>query len=105
MKNSYLCGNIVSCENVYYSLAIYNSKNCSDCIFVDRCEECYECDNSVGLTRCFYCHNSIQCFDCTHCRDCEGCTSCFGCIGLVNKQYHIFNVPHSREEYYQIIEN
>ena len=102
VKNAYLCGNIVSCENVYYSQAIYNSKNCSDCLYVDHCEECYECSNSDTLTKCSYCHDCINCFDCGYCQSCQGCTSCIGCIGLVNQQYYIYNVPHTRDKYLRI---
>jgi hypothetical protein len=32
---------------------------------------------------------------------CVGCSQCFGCVGLKNKEYHIFNEPHSKEEYEQ----
>ena len=31
--------------------------------------------------------------------DCRNCSDCVGCVGLRNKKYHIFNKPHSKEEY------
>jgi len=43
-------------------------------------------------------------------RDCEyswflqNCSNCFGCISLINKQYCIFNIQYSKEEYSELLE-
>ena len=54
---------------------------------------------------------------CQHCIDCESCQGssylvrsislsrssyCFGCVGLTNKDFHILNQPHSRQDYFAI---
>ena len=31
--------------------------------------------------------------------------NCFGCVGLVNKQYHIFNQPYKKEEYEKFLKD
>jgi hypothetical protein len=33
---------------------------------------------------------------------CTGCTYCFGCVGLARKDFHILNVPYSRQDYFAI---
>ena len=36
--------------------------------------------------------------------DCRNCSDCFGCVNLRGQKYSIFNVPYSREEYKQKIQ-
>ncbi|MBI2175160.1 MAG: hypothetical protein HYU35_00265, partial [Parcubacteria group bacterium] len=37
--------------------------------------------------------------------DCRNCSQCIGCVGLRNKQYHIFNKPHTKEDYQEFLKN
>jgi len=50
----------------------------------------------VGFSR-----DSNNCVDSLFLVHCSGCTDCFGCVGLHKKQYHIFNQPHSKEDYFR----
>ena len=100
-KNCYLCfaGNFN--ENVAYSTRELSCKDSFDLLFVDKLERCYEnviCQNSYNL---FYSQHCDNCIDSWFLYDCRNCQNIFGCTGLRNKQYHIFNKPYSKNEYYK----
>lgn len=100
IKNCYLCFNADQSQDCMYSIGMLQLKDCVDIFRATNCELSYEL---------FGCFNCYQCFFsslCTDCRDvwlsynCEDCNNCFGCINLKHKQYHIFNEPYSKEEYF-----
>ncbi|MCX6723093.1 MAG: hypothetical protein NT094_03420, partial [Candidatus Staskawiczbacteria bacterium] len=47
---------------------------------------CQDCANSLNLLYCF---------------DCKNCNDCIGCLGIRSKNYHIFNKPYFKEEYFE----
>lgn len=99
LKNCYLLFNSTSDEDCSYGAGVNQSRNCLDNSNIDKCERCYQ---SFWINNCHKTHFSVQCTDCVGaylCKNCRGCTDCFGCANLTNKQYHIFNVPYSKEEY------
>ena len=99
LKNCYLITHSDYCEDCVYGSNVTNSKDCVDTYLIDKCENSYE------LTNCRNCYGSLYSLDCDSCynilfcRNCTGCNDCFGCANLVNKKYHIFNEPHTQEEY------
>ncbi|MDA2922832.1 hypothetical protein MYX07_06240 [Patescibacteria group bacterium AH-259-L07] len=101
LKNCYLVFNSAYNENCYYCHSINRSKEVFDSMYLDKCELDYEC------FRCQQCYNSIRLSHCRNCidsyflRDCVNCQNCIGCFGLRSKQYHIFNQPYSKEEYWK----
>lgn len=99
VKNAYLSNSISHVEDVYYSEAIYDSTSIVDCLNVKHSEQCYECVNSIGITNGKYLNECQSCNHCTFCFFCIGCDNCIGCINLRNKQYCIFNIQYSPEEY------
>lgn len=98
-RNSYLIGGSVRNEDCAYGHIVWDSKNCFDCLHVFRCELSYECISSSDCYAVCYAKDCENCSESWYLDDCIGCKSCFGCVGLRNKEYHIFNVPHSKEEY------
>lgn len=88
------------CYNVFQCGAgkdIYGSFMCND-----RIERCFQSvatgiDSFETRNCAFVWHSSEM----EYCYLCINCKNCFGCIGLRNKEYHIFNIPYSREEYQQ----
>ena len=102
-RNCYLVFGSVSNEDCSYGHIVWQSHDCFDCLYCYRCEFCYECID------CVQCHTINFSRDCDGCSDsmflvhCNGCRSCFGCVGLKNKEYHIFNEAHTKEEYEQKI--
>lgn len=100
-RNCYLVFGNVDSEDCAYGHIVWQSKDCYDCLYCFRCQFCYECIDCVG------CHTTFFSRDCDNCSSssflvhCTGCSDCFGCTGLKNKQYYIFNEPHTKEEYLQ----
>jgi hypothetical protein len=98
-KNCYLLTSANFDEDSYYSSAINDCKSCVDGYNIHRCELCYECHD------CYDCYGSGWLEECHHCiesfflKNCIGCTNCLFCTNLHQKQYCIFNVQYSKEEY------
>ena len=98
-RNCYLVFGNVGNEDCSYGHIVWHSKNCFDCLYTYRSHYCYECVD------CVQCHSLSFSRDCDNCASsmflvhCVGCRDCFGCVGLKEKQFHIFNVPHTKEEY------
>lgn len=60
--------------------------------------ECMTCGlGSYNLKFCFNCWENAR--DLEYCIYCMGSKDCFGCVGLYKKQYCIFNVQYTKEEY------
>ncbi len=99
LKNCYLLCESDYCEDCYYSNLLKNCRDTVDCSVCYECERCYECIDCIG------CHNLLFSKDCQNCADgyflqnCIGCRDCIGCINQRQKQYMIFNVQYSKEEY------
>lgn len=99
IKDSYLCFNAQNLEKSYYCIDTWYSDNCVDCYCTYNSHICYECIITYDS------YNVHHAYDIKNCRDsffllsCEGCRDCYGCFGLTNQQYHIYNIPYSREEY------
>lgn len=90
-------------ENCAYSTLITHSKDSMDCYRINESELCYEC---VGVTKSYNCSWSEEidnCVDCNFCQSCNGCSNCLGCVNLKNKNYCIFNIQYSKEEYNNIL--
>lgn len=100
VKNSYLIFGSVYSEDCYYGSPYY-SKNCVDTLVLRECELCYECIDCRKLYNCMYCQDSTTSNDLLFCFDVRGSSECIGCVGLRSKQYHIFNKPYSKEEYFE----
>ena len=97
-KNCYLCFGSIHCEDCLYG-SPYESKDCVDTFLARECEMCYECVDTEKSYSCSYCQDCSNCSNCLFCYDCRGCKDCIGSALLRNKQYYIFNEPHTKEEY------
>ena len=98
-KNCYLSFNGKGGEEVMYSNGISNLKNCIDTSNCSKSENCYECfwvNSCSGMIFSFQCESS---YDMYFSRDCAGCHDCFGCVGLRKKEFNIYNVQYTKEEY------
>lgn len=99
LKNCYMVTATDVGENLLYGSEMHRSKDQVDNLMVTDSELCYE---SVNCNRC---HKVVFSVDCNNCnnvhfsRNCVNCNDCFGCVNLRSKQYHIYNVAHSKEEY------
>jgi hypothetical protein len=98
-RNCYLVFGNVENEDCCYGHIVWQSKDCFDCLYIYRCERCYECVDSVD---CYELAFSRGCENCQTSRflvHCTGCRNCFGCVGLKNKEYCFFNEQLQKEEY------
>ncbi|MDP2789261.1 MAG: hypothetical protein Q8O46_04445 [bacterium] len=80
-----------------------SDKTGKDIISVYSPDSPYKVFESSRANKLFFSHHSQDCVESSYLIDCRNCTNCFGCVSLVNKQYHIFNQPYSKEEYTQFI--
>ena len=103
------CIGVLNCKNCYYcagnntEYSAYSviglSKNCFDCYWVLKDENCYDdmfCDQCYNV---HFSEFSDNCLDSAFLYDCRNCQNCFACVGLRNKKYHIFNQPYSKKDY------
>lgn len=97
---------IVESSNNEDSTHCYWIQQCRDCVdvsFSHQTELSYESDDCYASYKLFYskgCHNSRESYFLLDCRD---CSNCIGCVNLRSKRYHIFNQPHTKEQYGNIL--
>jgi len=104
-KECYLLFGGKNNERVYFGNQVVNSRDSLDIAFSEKVEfsyENFECQRTNNL---FFSSYSTDCVESYYLIDCKNCLNCIGCVGLVNKQYHIFNKPHSKEEYQEFVKN
>lgn len=90
-------------ENCYYCNNAFKCTNCVDIFNADKCENCYFSVDIKNCYNCFFSQESKNSSDIFYSYNLENCKNCFGCINLNNQQYHIFNKPYSKEEYFENI--
>jgi len=98
-KDCYLSFGVSNCEQAYYSTQVHYSKNVFDCDISLKSDSSYDSVNIFECYRTYYSVYATSCMDSYFLYDCSGCSNCFGCTNLRNKQYHIYNKPHTKEEY------
>jgi len=103
MKECYLVFGGLNNERVLFANQIFDCMDSLDIAFSDRIEFSYGLFECQRTNKLFFSRYSNDCADSAYLIDCRNCVNCFGCVGLVNKQYYIFNKPHSREEYDKFI--
>lgn len=103
LENCYLTFDGEQAKDCYYGETFARTKDCMDFFAIKDSELCYEvvnCKECYNLNFSRYCQN---CSDSSFLLNCKGCRNCFGCVNLQQKEYHIFNKPHSPEEYKRIV--
>lgn len=99
-KNIYLSFSVLaSSENVYFSSNIDNSRSIIDSYNINNSDLIYE---SIGINKSYklkYSYWSSNCINSNFILNCSNCQDCFGCVNLVNKNYCIWNVQYSKEDY------
>lgn len=98
-KNCYLIANAVKNEDCMYGRDFYENSDCIDCDHIFGCTLCWQC------VHCKNCWDSSSLQDSNNCQNCDfgydlkDCKNCIGCVGLRKKQYHIFNMPYTKEAF------
>ena len=91
-------------ERLYFANQTFDCRDSLDIAFSEKIEFSYELFECQRTNKLFFSHHSQDCLESYYLIDCRNCTNCFGCVGLVNKQYYIFNEPHSKEDYLKFTE-
>lgn len=88
-------------ERDIYARYTAHTKEVTDSYRVNSSELVYD---STGINKgykCFFCEDVGDSALMWFSKSCYDCLNCFGCVNLRKKSYHIFNVPYSREEYFE----
>ena len=101
LKNCYLLHYSNFDENSYYGSGVMETKDSIDLYLVKKCELCYEIVNCINCYKTFFSQDCESSNDIYFSRNLVGCSHCFGCTNLRNKQYYIFDKPHTKEQYEQ----
>ncbi|MEK7564047.1 MAG: hypothetical protein AAB510_00560 [Patescibacteria group bacterium] len=104
LKECYLLFGGINNERVSFANQLFDSRDSFDIAFSEKIELSYEVFESTRSNKLFFSRYSDDCVDSSYLVDCRNCISCFGCVGLVNKQYCVWNVQYSKEEYKKIME-
>jgi len=102
-KDCYLLFGGHANERVYFGNQVFDSQDTLDVAFSEKIEFGYEIFECARTNKLFFGSFSTDCLESSYLVECRNCISCFGCVGLVNKQYYIFNEPHTKEEYEEFI--
>ncbi len=94
------CEGAVSCQFCERSVDCTRCTRCSGCDGCVDCTNCQDCVACRGCTQCQACRSCERSAYLQRCFACVDCTYCFGCVGLAGKEFHIFNVPCTRKEYF-----
>ena len=99
LKNCYMVTYSDYGENLIYGSFVNYSKDSVDNLMGKQLELCYE---TINCNQCYNTFFSVDCVSCTNVwfsKNCVGCSNCFGCVNIQKKNYYIYNVPYSKEEY------
>ncbi len=99
LKNCYLVFDGEKGQDCLYGETFVQTTDCMDFLFLDQSELCYECINCENGYQLLFAQNCTNCQESWFLKNCVGCKNCFGCLGIHNKQYWIYNKPHSKKEY------
>lgn len=104
LKNCYLCFNLGETEDSAYMVSAYNCRNCFDINMASNAELSYDSFEVGNSYKIFFSHHIDDSNNIWFSKDLTGCSYCFGCVNLRSKQYHIFNKPYTKEQYFAELE-
>ncbi len=104
-KNCQYAFNIRESENSSYIWDSLKYKDSMDAYSGARVELVYEATATTsGSSNCHFCVRvSEGSLDCEYCWFLQNCSNCFGCVGMKNKEYCIFNVQYTKDEYHALL--
>lgn len=103
---------ISNTQNNFYCFDSKESRDCSYCYEILKCEDCvdvsigefskwnYDCISSYKLHNSNFCYNCWESTDLIYCDQCYRCEHCLFCAYLNHKKFCIFNKQYSRETYF-----
>ena len=100
LKNCYLIFASADSENCFYGINYWNSKDSMDCFNARNCEKCFECTDCYNCNSLKYSKECNSCIDSYFLLNCRNCQNCFGCTNLRNKNFCIYNIQYTKEDYF-----
>jgi hypothetical protein len=100
-KNCYLVDEIDGSKDCYFGYNIQYCKDVVEGLYVRDSEIGYNLIKAEGCYAVFYSKTVFNCSSSAFILNCRSAKNCLFCCNLVNKQYHIFNEPVSKEEFEQ----
>ncbi|MFA6353551.1 MAG: hypothetical protein WCW93_01310 [Candidatus Paceibacterota bacterium] len=99
LKNCYLVGSSMACEDSMYCNRIFHCKFTHDSYICYSTEFGYDNVYCRESSKLFFSRESESCLDSYFLYDCRNCSSCILCTNLRNKSYCIENIQYNKEEY------
>lgn len=104
-KNCHHVFNIKGSENCSYSWDSRSFFDSMDTYSGASAELIYE--STATTNHSSNCHFCLRVYegsrDCEYCWFLQNCSNCFGCVSLRHKEYCIFNIQYSKEDYFEIL--
>ncbi len=104
VKDCYMCFNVDECEDCLYLVFSKESKDVIDGISVYKCESCYEVMLSGNSYKNHFAFQSPYCRESYFLNNSRNCNNCFSGANLRHKEFYIWNIPYSKEEYFKKLE-
>jgi hypothetical protein len=98
-KNCYWSFDSAEIQDCLYSYFDWKVTSSIDTQWSAFCERCYELSDSIESSDCYFSGYLAQSYDLQYCFRCTSSHDCFGCVNLHNKEFCIFNVQHTEDEY------
>lgn len=95
----YYCFDSAGLSECLYVIDSYKEKDSIDSLWNAFCDHCLEVSDSAETNNSAYCQYLGQCYNMWYSFNCGSCHDCFGCYNLGNREYCIFNVQYTEEEY------
>ncbi len=104
LKNCYLVFHADFNEDMAYGFYMVYNKMMLDSSIAHSSELCYDSMHTYKVSRGVGLQGQVtESVDVAFLKDSVNCQNCFASANLRNKKYHIFNTPHTKEEYFQEI--
>src|SRR3989344_2559550 len=103
LKECYLVFGGRDDERVYFGNQVIESRDSMEVAFSEKIEFSYEIFECARTNKLFFSRYSTDSLESYYLLDCRNCMNCFGGVGLVNKQYCIFNQQYTKEKYEEFL--
>jgi len=100
-KNCHYCFETKESQDCAFSRELFKCEDCIDVMIGEFAKWNFDCVSTYHLHNSNFCYNCWESSDLEYCEQCHQCEHCLFCCSLKHKEFHIFNKPCKREEYFQ----
>ncbi len=102
-KNTHHSFYVDRCEDCAYCMQTVDLKDCRDNNYTEENALCYEYLGMYGATKTFFSTFSRHTYDVWYSEYCINAKYLFGCVGSRDRQYCILNKQYTKEEYERLV--